>query len=326
MSTIYRAPVRTRVINHPSPASRVGEGGRPQGVRGRGKHSLPFVSPAQHSLEGLLLQGGSLDLPIDSSLTLLPPPQPGQGPHQWSWEGGEEAGRSLAEAAAAAARRGRGGAAPPPLSPNRVTGGAARVSLRTEKCGPNSQDRSAHHSPGLPGASSMEAQPRSFYPKGALPRPSPTTPALGPHTHHPARPSGTSTPRRGGRRPLPTRDLRRVASAAPPRPPPGGGSGEAAAVTRRPRGRKLRPPPAPPAAALPRPGTKETKPRRPGPAPLLPPLRPPGRPPPARRPSQAGSSQESGARGRKRPGTPHSSPSVFALAQGGGLDPLRRGG
>ncbi|XP_045386426.1 uncharacterized protein LOC123623401 [Lemur catta] len=43
---------------------------------------------------------------------------------------------------AAVARRGRGGAAPPPQSPNRVTGGAARVSLRAEKCVPNSEDRS----------------------------------------------------------------------------------------------------------------------------------------------------------------------------------------
>lgn len=180
MSTIYRAPVRTRVINHPSPASGVGEGGRPLGVRGRGKHSLPFVSPAQHSLEGLLLQGGSLDLPIDSSLTLLPPPQPGQGPHQWSWEGGEEAGRSLAEAAAAAARRGRGGAAPPPLSPNRVTGGAARVSFAQRSVVPTLRTEAPTTHLGCPGPAAWRPNQGPSIPRARCLAPAPPPRPWGP--------------------------------------------------------------------------------------------------------------------------------------------------
>lgn len=82
-------------------------------------------------------------------------------------------------------------------------------------------------------------------------------------------------------------------------PPPGGGSGGAAAVTRRPRGGKARPLPAPPAAALPPPGTKETKPRRPGRASLLPPA--PAGPPSPRPPPRPG---------RKQPGEPGARPRV----------------
>lgn len=321
---VHHLPVRTQgvLISHPPSVyiRRMGGWGFPSGGAWQGDHRLPFVSCAERSLEGLLLRRGSLDLPVNFSPTLLPPPRPEQGPHQWSWEGGEEAGRSRAEAAAAAlARRGRGGAAPPPLSPNRVTGGAARVSLRAEKYGPNSQDRS--RPPFTRAAQARRHRSsRPFHPGDAPPRPGPTAPAPGPALT--TRPGPAGLARRGGRRPFRARDLRaRRRRPSPPPPPAGGGSGGAAAVTRRPRGGKLRPLPAPPAAALPPLGTKETKPRRPGPAPLLPPPRPPGRPPPARRPGQAGSSRESQARGPKPPGTPHSSPPGSALAEGGGLHP-----
>lgn len=235
--------------------------------------------------------------------------------------GGRGRGRPVPTAAVAAARRGRGGAAPPPLSPNRVTGGAARVCLRAHECGPNSLDRSR---PPL----------RSGCPYPAGPRPRVVPPGCARLSARPRLPS----PSPATHRPTRLRDARGEASAAGSSglardlrattfPPPGGGSGGAAAVTRRPRGGKLRPLPAPPAAALPPRGTKETKPRRPARAPLLPP--PPVGPPSPRAPPGSGRKQpgERGARPQP-PGTPHSGPagSEFVKGPGGDQAPLIRWG
>ena len=313
---------------HQSPTVRlrgVGGWGFPSGGAWQGDYRLPFVSRAERSLEGLLLRRGSLDLHIDFSPTLLPPPRPGHGPHQWSWEGGEEAGRSRAEAAAAAAaRRGRGGAAPPPLSPNRVTGGAARVSLRAEKYGRNSQDRSR---PPLTRAARARRQrsSRPFHPGDAPPRPGPTAPAPGPALT--TRPGPAGLARRGGRRPLRARDLR-ARRRPPPRPPaphPRRWVWRSRSCYPETEGRKTAAAARPSRRGAATAGNKGDKAASAGPGFAPSPPRPPGRPPPARRPGQAGSSRESQARGPEPPGTPHSSPPGSALAEGGGLHPSFEG-
>lgn len=160
--------------------------GVPSGGAWQEAHSPPRAQPGR-----AVTRRGSLDsssaLPRLSSLFSGP-----QGKDPTS--GPRRAGKGLAvPAVAAAARRGRGGAAPPPLSPNRVTGRAARVSLRA-KCGPNSQDRSR---PPLTWAAPV---PRD---RGSGPSPRGRAATLGPHrpgprprTHHPAGPRGTSAPRR----------------------------------------------------------------------------------------------------------------------------------
>lgn len=229
-----------------------------------------------------------------SSSALRPPPRHGTKTPPVAL-GGRGRGRPVPTAAVAAARRGRGGAAPPPLSPNRVTGGAARVCLRAHECGPNSLDRSR---PPLHSGCPCPAGPRPRVVAPGCARLSawPRLPSPSPATHRPTCLRDARGEASAGSSGL-ARDLRAATF-----PPPGGGSGGAAAVTRRPRGGKLRPLPAPPAAALPPLGTKETKPRRPARAPLLPPPLPSGRPPPARRPGQAGSSPESGVRGPSPPG------------------------
>nr|XP_055238093.1 uncharacterized protein LOC129532510 [Gorilla gorilla gorilla] len=129
------------------------------------------------------------------------------------------------------------------------------------------------------------------------------------------RPGPAGCARRGGRRPLRARAPR---AAASPR------VWRSRSCYPETEGRKTAPAARPSRAALPPPGTKETKPRRPGSAPLLPP-RLPGCPPPARRPGQAGSSPESRARGPEPPGTPHSSPAGSASAEGWRPDPSRTG-
>lgn len=198
-----------------------------------------------------------------SSSALRPPPRHGTKTPPVAL-GGRGRGRPVPTAAVAAARRGRGGAAPPPLSPNRVTGGAARVCLRAHECGPNSLDRSR---PPLHSGCPYPAGPRPRVVAPGCARLSawPRLPSPSPATHRPTCLRDARGEASAGSSGL-ARDLRAATF-----PPPGGGSGGAAAVTRRPRGGKLRPLPAPPAAALPPLGTKETKPRRPARAPLLPP-------------------------------------------------------
>ncbi|XP_058423635.1 basic proline-rich protein-like [Diceros bicornis minor] len=178
---------------------------------------------------------------------------------------------------------------------------------------PTLRTEAAHQSPGLPLPGRVVASGPST-PRARRLSPVPTARPWTPHSPPGRAPRDERNEAGAGRSGLGI-CARRPRS---PRQPPGGGSGGAAAVTRRPRGGKLRPLPAPPAAALPPPGTKETKPRRPGRLRSFPP-RPPGRPPPTRRPGQAGSSRESRARGPEPPGTPHSSLAGSALAEGGPL-------
>lgn len=115
-----------------------------------------------------------------SSSTLLPPPRHGTKTPPVA-QGGRGRGRPVPTAAVAAARRGRGGAAPPPLSPNRVTGGAARVCLRARECGPYSEDRShppLHSGCPCPAGSGPRAVPLGcarLSPPPRLPCPSPAT-------------------------------------------------------------------------------------------------------------------------------------------------------
>lgn len=271
----------------------------PKGVPSGGAWQEAYSPPRAQPGRAVTIRGS-----FDSSAALLRPSSLFSGPQgKDPTSGPGRAGKGLAvPAEAAAARRGRGGAAPPPLSPNRVTGGAARVSLCAEKCGPNSQDRSRPPLTRLPLTRGIEAQ--ALPPGGAPPRRVPTAQAPGPALT--TRPGPAGRARRGGRRPLPAWALRAATSLHTPQPP-GGGSGGAAAVTRRPRGGKLRSLPAPPAAALPPPGTKETKPRRPGPLRSFPPA--PAGPPSPRPPPRPGRKQprESGAR-PEPPRTPHSSP------------------
>jgi hypothetical protein len=139
--------------------------------------------------------------PFGSSPALLPPPPipPRHGARAPPAALGRRGrGQPVPSAAVVAARRGRGGAAPPPLSPNRVTGGAARVCLRAHKCAPNSQDRSRPPSySGCPCPAG--SRPQAIPPGGARLRPIPAAPARAPHSP-PGRPGGCT--RRGGRRPL----------------------------------------------------------------------------------------------------------------------------
>lgn len=118
-----------------------------------------------------------------SSSTLLSPPRHGTKTPPVAL-GGRGRGRPVPTAAVAAARRGRGGAAPPPLSPNRVTGGAARVCLRARECGPNSVDRSRpplHSGCPCPAGS----RPRAVPPGCARLSPRPRLPYPSPATHRP---------------------------------------------------------------------------------------------------------------------------------------------
>lgn len=258
--------------------------------------SLPFVSRAEYRLEGLLLRRGSLDLPfaLPRPSSLLP--DQGRTP-QWSWEGGEEAGRSPAEAAAA--RRGRGGAAPPPLSPNRVTGGTeTRFPFARRVWSQLSRIEAAHHSP------------RAAWPGGiAAPgpstpgtrRPGPTARPRAPPTHHPAGPRGTSAPRRAPAAP----GSGSARAAAPPRVPTR--HPPRSATSRRwvwqsrscypgDRGRKTAPAARPARGGALPPGTRRQS--RVGRALPLPSPRPPGRPsPPA---AQAGP-EAAGRAGRAAP-------------------------
>lgn len=137
-----------------------------------------MVLLCQPQPEGSAILRGSLHCPASAH----PQPSPlhhatGQRPHQWPWEGGEGAGRPRQTAAAAAARRGRGGAAPPPPSPNRVSGGAARVCLRAHQRGPNSLHRSRPpRRSGCPRPAGPRPRGRSTWARARLsarPRPSP---------------------------------------------------------------------------------------------------------------------------------------------------------
>ncbi|XP_044898158.1 translation initiation factor IF-2-like [Felis catus] len=247
------------------------------------------ISCAERSLEGLLLQRASLDLPIGSSSTFLPPPSAaGQGPHQWSWEGGEEAGRPGCGSGGGGEEGARRSSSTSSVSQSRYR----RSRQSFPQCGEVWSQLSGPKLPTThPGCPCLAASgPGPLPPRGltATPGPPPRAPDSPP-----------------GRAP---REERAEAGAGRcglgicarrPRcpPPPGGGSGGAAAVTRRPRGGKARPLPAPPAAALPPPGTKETKPRRPGRASLLPPA--PAGPPSPRPPPRPG---------RKQPGEPGARP------------------
>lgn len=119
-----------------------------------------------------------------SSSTLLPPPRHGTKTPPVA-RGGRGRGRPVPTAAVAAARRGRGGAAPPPLSPNRVTGGAARVCLRARECGPNSEDRSRPPRSTLAARAQRDRGLGAVPPGGARLSPAPRLPCPSPATHRP---------------------------------------------------------------------------------------------------------------------------------------------
>lgn len=240
-----------------------------------------------------------------------PPSAAGQGPHQWSWEGGEGAGRSRL-------RRRRGGGAEEQLHllclPIALQAEPPEFPSVRRSVVPTLRTEAAHHSPGLPlPAASGPKLPTSPRGRAATPGPPAPRPALT------TRPGPAGGARRGGRRPLRARDLR-AAVSLPPAPPlevapaapqllPGDRRAE----------KRARCPPLPPRRCHRREQRRQSRVGRAGLRSFPP--RPPGRPPPARRPGQAGSSRESRARGPEPPGTPHSSPAGSALAEGGGLYP-----
>lgn len=180
--------------------------------------------------------------------TLLHPPAtqppkrgvPSKAPHQWSRRAGK----------GPAARRGRGAAAPPPApppSPNRKPGGAAGVSPGADKCGPGSDRPPRALRPGAP----LCAPVRPGAPWCALVRlgapwcvPRPHSP---PHRTAPAWGSDLLCSAPLG-----------PARSAPPSLPEVGLAGPQ--LLPGDRGAESGAPPA--LAALPPPGTKETKPAR----------------------------------------------------------------
>ncbi|XP_078208528.1 uncharacterized protein LOC118147924 [Callithrix jacchus] len=156
--------------------------------------------------------------------------------------------------------------------------------LRGE-CGPNSQDRNR---PPLARAAParLHRGPDPFHPGS----PGPRRPGPESRTHHPAGPRGMRALRRA-----PTAPGQALRAAASPR------VWRSRSCYPETEGRKTAPAARPSRAALPPPGTKETKPRRPGPAPLLPP-RPPGHPPPAAARARPEAAGRAGRAAPSRPG------------------------
>ncbi|XP_049495390.1 proline-rich protein 2-like [Panthera uncia] len=192
-------------------------------------------------------------------------------------------------------------------------GGAARVFLSAEKCGPNSQDRSCppltraapawrHRAPGPSPPRGLTATP------GPPPRAPDSPPGRAPREERAEAGAGRCGLGICARRPR-----------CPPRPPEVAPAAPQLLPGDRGAEKRARCPPLPPRRCHRREQRRQSRVGRAGLRSFPP--RPPGRPPPARRPGQAGSSRESRARGPEPPGTPHSSPAGSALAEGGGLDP-----
>ncbi|XP_027437738.1 proline-rich protein 2-like [Zalophus californianus] len=196
--------------------------------------------------------------------------------------------------------------------------GAARVSLSAEKCGPNSQDRSCPPLAGLPLPGGIRTEAAHLPPGAAPPPPAPPPGPRAPHSPPGRAPREERAEAGAGRCGLGICARR---SRCPPPAPPPEVAPAAPQLLPGDRGaeKRARCPPLPPRRCHRREQRRQSRVGRAGLRSFPP--RPPGRPPPARRPGQAGSSRESRARGPEPPGTPHSSPTGSALAEGGDSTP-----
>lgn len=262
-----------------------------------------------------------------TSLLLFPGPSsllPDQGkdPPQWSWEGGEEAGRSPAEAAAARGAEERLHLLCLPIA---LQAEPTEFPFARRSVVPTLRIEAAHHSPRAASARRHRGS-RPVHPgDAAAPGPTarPRAPALT------TRPGPAGRARRGGRRPLRAPGSARAAASRPllanfsSATPPGGGPAKAGSCYPETEGGKPRPPPAPARSGAATAGNKGDKAASAGPGSAPSPPRPPAAPPAAQaRLKQPG---EPGARPRAAR-DPAFQPSRLCTCRGRGLDPsLARG-